>query len=152
MSRLTNIANKTKNFDDIKNYKIQRNYVVNLNKKTKFEYFNRYNSKNGKHFWVSCKLYFSNKYSKADTGIMLTENGELGLKNNKVAETFNEYFGTIVEVLDLYSWKDNSELLSNTKSFDRINNIVKKYRNHPSIKNIKENSKILGIFLSEQFH
>ena len=83
---------------------------------------------------------------------MLTENGELGLKNSKVAETFNEYFGTIVEVLDLYSWKDNSELLSNTKSFDRINNIVKKYRNHPSIKNIKENSKILGIFLSEQFH
>ena len=95
-----------------------------MNKNTKFEYFNRYNT--SKPFWVNCKLYFSNKHSKADTGIMLTENGELGLKNNKVAETFNEYFGTIVEVLDLYSWKDNSELLSNTKSFDRINNIVKK--------------------------
>ena len=90
MSRLTNIANKTKNFDDIKSYKIQRNYVVNLNKNTKFEYFNRHNS--SKPFWVSCKLYFSNKHSNADTGIMLTENGELGLKNNKVAEIFNEYF------------------------------------------------------------
>ena len=54
---------------------------------------------------------------------MLTENAELVLKNNKITDTFNEYCGTIVEDLDLYYWKDNS--VSNTKSFDRINNIIK---------------------------
>ena len=48
---------------------------------------------------------------------MLTENRELVLKDNKITDTFNEYFETIVEDLDLYYWKGNSELLSNTKSF-----------------------------------
>ena len=40
-------------------------------------------------------------------------------------DTFNEYFETIVRYLDLHYWKDNSELLSNTKFVDRINNIMK---------------------------
>ena len=30
-----------------------------------------------KPLWVSCKPYFSNKQSKADNGIKLTENWEL---------------------------------------------------------------------------
>ena len=38
-SRLKNKANKTKNPSDIKNYKKQRNYVVQLNKKVKLGYF-----------------------------------------------------------------------------------------------------------------
>ena len=33
---------------------------------------------------------------------MFTENEELVLKSNKIADTFNEYFGTIVKSLDLY--------------------------------------------------
>ena len=32
---------------------------------------------------------------------MLTERGELVLKNNKIADTFNQYFETIAEDLDL---------------------------------------------------
>ena len=48
-SRLKNIANKMENPSDIKNYKRQRNYIENLNKNAKFEYFNRYNSKDSKH-------------------------------------------------------------------------------------------------------
>ena len=80
---------------------------------------------------------------------MLTEDGVLVMKSNKIANTFNEYFGTIVEDLDLYYWRDNSEFLSNTKSFDRINNIVKIYKNHPNIKISKRNSRILVIFLSK---
>ena len=113
--------------------------------------YNRYNSRDSKPFWVSCKLYFSNKHSNAVTGIILTENGELVLKNKKVADTFNEYFGTILEVLDSYYWKDNSEPLSNTKSFDSINNI-KKSSKHPK-KIIQKKFEILAIFLlSEKFH
>ena len=72
---------------------------------------------------------------------MLTENGELVLKNKKVADTFNDYFGTILEVLDLYYWKDNSELLSNTKSFDRINNIIKKSSKHKKQNKTKKKKK-----------
>ena len=123
-SRLKNIANKTKNRNDIKNYKRQWNYVVNLNKNAKFKYFIRYNSRDSKPVWVSCKRYFSTKHSKTDISIMFAKNGEFLFRNNKIADFFNEYFGTTVEDLDLYHWKDNSELLSNTKFFERINNNI----------------------------
>ena len=86
-SKLENKANKTKDPTDIKNYKKQRNYVVNLNKEAKLEYFSKYESDDNKPFWVRCKPYFTNKHSKADTDIMLSENGELILKNKEIANT-----------------------------------------------------------------
>ena len=58
-SKLKNKDNKTKNPTDIKNYKKQRNYFVQLNKKAKLEYFNDFNSsQESKPFWVKCKPYF----------------------------------------------------------------------------------------------
>ena len=48
------------------------------------------------------QTFFTNKQSKADTDITLNENGKLLLKDKNVADTFNEYFGSIVESLDLY--------------------------------------------------
>ena len=42
-------ANNTKDPIDIRNYKKQRNYVVNLNK-AKLEYFSKYNSNGNKPF------------------------------------------------------------------------------------------------------
>ena len=93
-SKLKNKANKTKDPTDIKNYKKQRNYVVNLNKEAKLEYFSKYESDDNKPFWVRCKPYFTNKYSKADTDIILSENGELILKNKEIANTFNDHFAS----------------------------------------------------------
>ena len=72
-SRLKKKTHKTKKPIDISNFKKQRNYVVNLNKQAKFEYFSSYNSADSKLFWVNCKPYFSNKYIKADTDIVLNE-------------------------------------------------------------------------------
>ena len=43
-SRLKNKAIKTEKPIDISNFKRQRDYVVNLNKQAKFEYFSSYNS------------------------------------------------------------------------------------------------------------
>ena len=44
-TNLKNIANKSKQQVDIRNYKVQRNHVVNLNIKTKREYFKSIQSK-----------------------------------------------------------------------------------------------------------
>ena len=96
-SRLKNKANKTKSRDDIINYKKQRNEVVKLNKKLKFEYFG-----------VNCKLYFSNKNSKADINIRLSENSELIMKNQDIANTFKDYFESFVENLNLFQWNEHS--------------------------------------------
>ena len=73
---------------------------MNLNKNAKFECFNRYDCKDGKPFWVNCKP-FSNKHSKADNDIVLNKDGELISKNKEIANTFNDYFGSVVENLNL---------------------------------------------------
>ena len=134
-SRLKNKANKSKKPIDISNFKKQRNYVVNLNKQANFEYFSSYNSTDSKLLWVNCKPYFSNKYSKADTDIVLNENGDSILKNKEIAKAFNDYFGTIVDNLDLHHWEGKTSSPSNTS--DKINGIIKNYEKHPSIWNMK---------------
>ena len=98
-SKLKNIADKMENPNDMKNYEKPRNYAVNLNKTAKSEYLNRYNSKESKLFWVSCKPYPSSKHNKTDTAIILIENGELVFKNNKITDTFNEYLEPLLKIL-----------------------------------------------------
>ena len=132
--RLKNKANKTKKPTDISSFKKQRDYVVNLNKQAKFEYFSYYNSANSKPFWVNCKACFSNKYRKADTDVVLNKNGDLILKKEEISKTFNDYFVAIVDNLDLHHWEDK---ISPSNTSDRINDIIKNYEKHPSICNIK---------------
>ena len=104
-SKLKNKANKTKNPLDM-NYKKKHNYVIKLNKTAKLEYFNNLKlGKDKKPFWEKCKPYFTNKHSKSDIDIMLNENGESFLKHKDIADTFNEYFVSIVEALDLCKWE-----------------------------------------------
>ena len=146
-SRLKIKANKTKDPTDIKNYKKQRNYFAHLNKETKLEYFSKFESNDNKPFWVNGKPYFTNKHSKADIDIMPSENGELILKNNEFPNIFNDHLGSIVENLGLDYWDNHS--LSPTKSSDRIENIIKQYKNHPSIRNIKANFNSVCIFTSQ---
>ena len=140
-SKLKNKANKTKLLTDIRNYKKQRNYVVNLNKNAKVEYFNRNDCKDGKPFWVNCKPYFSNKHSKADNDIVLNKDGVLILKNKEIANIFNDYFGFIVENLNLEHWDEDSNSYSGINHRNNVKDIIKKYSNHPSIKNIKKKYK-----------
>ena len=101
-----------------------------MNKQAKFEYFSSYNSADSKLFWVNCKPYFSDKYSKTDTDIVLNENGDLILKNEEIAKTFNDYFDAIVDNLDLHHWEDKTTSPSNTS--DKINDIIKNYEKRPS--------------------
>ena len=138
-SHLKNKANKTKHPTDIKNYKKQRNLIVKMNKEAKIQYFNNSDtSNNSKHLWEKCKSYFSNKHAKGDCNIMLLENDKILMENTEIASTFNSFFGSVVDSLDLYEWP--SEEIQ--YSFDNIENIVLKYRNHPSIIKIKHNHKI----------
>ena len=120
-SRLKNKTNKTKNHLDIRNYKKQRNIVVNLNKEAKMQYFDNYHSTNIKPFWENCKRCFSSKHSKAKTDIILSENDDLILKNDKIANAFNDYF----ENMNLYHWEDKP--FSVSKDSNIMKNIIQKY-------------------------
>ena len=69
---------------------------------------------------------------------MLNEDGELILKNKEIATTFNDYFGSIVENLNLESWNEDSNSNSVINHRKNVNDIIQKYNNHPSIEIIKE--------------
>ena len=150
-SKLKNKANKTKNPLHIMNYEKQRDYVTKLNKTAKLEYFSNLKLvKDNKPFWEKCKPYFANKQSKADTDIMLNENGELLLKDKDIADTFNEYFGSIVESLDLYKWESEiTDLGLNDSNQDYLDITIRKYEKHPSIQMIKKNFRISKKFSLE---
>ena len=72
---------------------------------------------------------------------MLNEDGELILKNKEIANTFNDYFGSIVENLNLEHWDEDSNSYSGINHRNNVKDIIKKYSNHPSIKNIKKKYK-----------
>ena len=66
---------------------------------------------------------------------MLSENGELLLKDKDIADTFNEYFGSIVESLDLYKWESKiSDLGSHDSNQDYLDITIRKYEKQPSKK------------------
>ena len=60
----------------------------------------------------------------------------------KVKE-FNQYFGHITDSFDLYEFPD----VRVCEGLDDIDNIVYKFRNHPSIVKIEERCKVKGDFL-----
>ena len=142
-SRLKNKAKRTKAPIDIVNYKKQRNLVVSLNRQAKYGYFNEVsNNESSRPFWETCKPYFSNKHARRDSKIMLIENDKMLLINEEVGEVFNQYFGHITDSLDLFEFPDEKIC----EGLDDIDNIVSKFRNHPSIVKIKEQYKVKSNF------
>ena len=104
-SQLKNKANKTKDPKVILKYKKQRNYVIQLNSQSKQEHFDRLNPfLDLKPFWKSCKLYISNKHSFGESKIALNESREILTENMKIAKTFNSYFKSVTDSLELFDW------------------------------------------------
>ena len=142
-STLKNKAKRTKAPIDIANYKKQRNLVVSLNRQAKYEYFNEVsNSESSRPFWETCRSHFSNKHARGDSKIMLIENDKMLLKNEEVGKVFNQYFGHITDSLDLSEFPDEKVC----EGLDDIDNIVYKFRYHPSIVKIKEQYKVKSNF------
>ena len=98
---------------------------MHLNKKAKLEFFNNFDSSQGnKSFWVKCNLTFAN--------------------------TFNEYFGSIVESLDLHiCTEDSSNVPPSNTSDDAIDNILIKFLHHPSI---KQSNKVIILLVNFHFN
>ena len=146
-SRLKNKANKTCKAVDIFNYKKQRNLVVKINNEWKREYFDKLNVKTtAKSFWKTCKRYFSNKNSHGGSKITLIENDRIISENNKIAKTFNTYFESVADSLNLFQWIGES-----VNSNDKIEQILFKFSKHPSILKIKQKIKINIKFSFQSF-
>ena len=88
-------ANISNNPEIKKLFEKKRNYVVNLSKKVKTEYFQ-------KHMPQFCKAFFSNKTTNFDVKIILVDNLLYQVsKNEEITTHFNNYFIDITKRLNI---------------------------------------------------
>ena len=90
-SKLKNIYNKCRTEDNWSNYKKQRNFCVDLLRKTKTEYFQKLNVKDlsdNRKFWKTIKPFFSNKGLNSNK-LMLKENNRLITEEKELATVMN---------------------------------------------------------------
>ena len=73
---------------------------------------------------------------------MLIEKDKMVLNNEEVAKGFDQYFGHINDSLDLYEYPYQEVC----EGLDDIDNIVCKFRYHPSIIKIKERYRVRDSF------
>ena len=86
------------------NHKRQHNRCLNISRKTKKEYFNSLNVKQGsdnKLFWKSVKPFFSDKGSNSSK-ITLVEEDNIISDEEEIANIMNNYFVNVAKTLDLY--------------------------------------------------
>ena len=90
-------------------------------------------------FWTAVKPFLTNKESSKDQGITL-EVGDDQLDDKiKVAEELNEYFANIVEITTGKKLIKHSYNETGIVNEQIIHEIIDKYKNHESIKQIRSN-------------
>ena len=110
-------VSKTKDFSDILKFKSHKNVIVKLDRKVKINYFvNVETGNNLRHFLNKFRFFFhkhdSKWFSSRKTIYFLT-------KNDQIAQTFNEYFFKVVNILEIFQ-------------------LIQKFEKHPSINKIKQ--------------
>ena len=78
---------------------------------------------------------FSNKSNSTNSRITFLKNGDILSEETKVPDTFNEFFSNVVKELKIE--KDDNLLTDVIEESDAVLKEIKKYKNHPSILQIK---------------
>ena len=114
-------------------YNRQRNYCVNLIRKEKKKYFDNLDVNkvvDNKNFWKTIKTHFSDKVGNSDK-ISLIDDNVIITDDLTIAETFSEYFSSVVKNLQI---PINEEILFNAEEIeDPLQKAILTYKNHPSI-------------------
>ena len=144
-SRLRNKFLKYKTSESRDAYKKQRNYCVTLLRETKISFYENLNPKfiiDNKKFWKQVKPFFSDK-TPSTSKIILVDGGEIISDSAKSAEVMNNFFSDAAINLDI-------DRTLNTKNIFGINDpvikAIEKYKCHPSIIKILEQSFMQGTF------
>ena len=143
-SRLRNKFLKNPNVTNKELYNKQRNYCVNLLRKTKKEYYKNLDLtliKDNKSFWENMKPLFSDK-NKTRRKITLIEGDKIISNDAEVAQIMNEFFANAVSKLDIKGYVIESSYVGT----DFIHNAINIFNNHPSILKIKERIQINNEF------
>ena len=123
---------KSRSTEDRKAYNKQRNYCVSLIRKIKKDYYNNLDYKkiiDNKSFWKHIKPLLSEKNARSNK-ITLVEDNSILENNDKIAETFNNFFTSVVSNLNIPSFVASSVEINRIE--DPILHVTEQYRNHPS--------------------
>ena len=94
------------------------------------------------------KPFLSDKVKSRET-ITLVNNENIEFNENKVAKTFNDFFSNIVKNLKILEYQCEDDLHNRLSSHPALQAILK-YRNHPSINNIRNSSQRFSSFYFSQ--
>ena len=145
-SRLRNkFLSRPNSFNENK-YKKFRNYCTSLVRKEKKKFYSNLNIElfiDNKKFWKTVRPLFSDKHSTAKK-ITLLVNDNIISSDKEVAETFNTFFSKAVENLDVKGF-EIEDFVYNLE-ISPVENIIHKFRNHPSILKINESVKLRELF------
>ena len=100
-SKLRNIFNKNRNYENWCKYKRQRNLCLNLLRKTKKSFYKNLDEKqvsDNKVFWKNVKPFFSDKGVNSSK-ITLVEKNSIIVDENKIANIMNKYFIILLKLL-----------------------------------------------------
>ena len=142
-SKLRNIYNKTKTTQAWEAFKRQRYKCVSIRRKNIRSHFSEVTEKSGTNsaaFWTALKPFLSSKHLPKSHKIILNENRKITDDSISVTNIMNDYFINIVEkttgkIPRSLPCSDTDQITDST-----INEIIKRYENHPSIVNIKVNT------------
>ena len=84
-------------------------------------------------FGISVTRVFQISAQRVDSNVMLVEKDEILLKHMKT-DAFNSYFDSVTDSLDLFSWSTQTD----NKNTDALQNILKRFHNHPRLIKIKQ--------------
>ena len=120
-------------------YKRQRNLYVSLRLKAIKQYFSNITSKGiktNKEFWKTIKPFLTNNDCLKNSDIMLINDGEM-ITDEKLAKPFNEHYVNIVKRSS--GLKPEKMELDNSFNTSKniLHSIIDRYKNHPSIPEIK---------------
>ena len=108
-SKLRNKFNRNRNHEDWCNLTFQRNFCVNLLRKSREKYYEHLSVKKvmgNQTFWKTVKPYFSNKGSNSRLITLLKNDSVLTDDKSIIAKTMNNFFTNITKNLNLKPYKD----------------------------------------------
>ena len=143
--RRSNLENKFYKNRSAKNkraLKKQKNYCNRLYKRERRQFYSQLNLNNitdNKKFWSTVNPLFSNR-GGIKNNIVLVNGDKIISDDAEVAQTFNDFFKNCVNSLNI---TENRSLITETnETLDRVDESIKRFENHPSIRTIKENVEI----------
>ena len=136
-SRLRNKFLKLKTLESRDAYKRQRNYCVSLLRATKKSFYENLDPNlitDNRKFWKQVKPFFSDK-TPFNNNITLLEGNEIVTDNSACAEILNNFFCNSVNNLEI---DRNFYVYNEANLDDPIDNIIEKFKYHPSIVSINQ--------------